>query len=185
MKMKTIVALCLSSFFVLTACQDKEAAPTETTTVTTETATAPATSEATEAITTTEAPAAPQGVAPKLNPAHGQPFHRCEIAVGAPLDGSGNTAQTAPPAPQAEGPKSFFKTVQSQQQADPNPAMNATPAPKPAPAPVQTTQTTTTQPTPAQTAAAEANTPRPKNNPAHGQPHHRCEIKVGDPLPEI
>ena len=181
MKMKIIVALCLSSFFVMTACQDKEAAPTETPTTITETATTPVTSEATEAITTTEAPAAPTGEAPKLNPAHGQPFHRCEIAVGAPLDGSGNTAQTAPPAPQAEGPKSFFKTVQSQQQADPKPAMNAAPSP----APVQTTQTTTTQSTSAQTAAAEANTPRPKNNPAHGQPHHRCEIKVGDPLPEI
>jgi hypothetical protein len=180
MKMKTIVALCLSSFFVLTACQDKETAPTETSTNKTQTAT-PATSEATEAITTTEAPTAPTGEAPKLNPAHGQPFHRCDIAVGAPLDSPANTAQTAPPAPQAEGPKSFFKTVQSQQQADPKPAMNAAPSQ----APVQTTQTTTTQSTPAQTAAAEANTPRPKNNPAHGQPHHRCEIKVGDPLPEI
>jgi len=28
------------------------------------------------------------GPAPKINPAHGQPGHRCDIAVGAPLDGS-------------------------------------------------------------------------------------------------
>lgn len=28
------------------------------------------------------------GPAPKINPAHGEPGHRCDIAVGAPLDGS-------------------------------------------------------------------------------------------------
>jgi len=28
------------------------------------------------------------GPSPKINPAHGQPGHRCDIAVGAPLDGS-------------------------------------------------------------------------------------------------
>jgi type IV secretory pathway VirB10-like protein len=179
MKMKTVLSLCISSFFLLTACQDKEAASTETpiNVTETETAVAPAPTE----ITTTPAPAAaaaaPQGEAPKLNPAHGQPFHRCEIAVGAPLDGS---AQTAPPAPQADASKSFFKTVQSEQKSTPAPTMTTTPAPKSVSAPVQKTQTTT-----AQTATAEANTPRPKNNPAHGQPHHRCEIKVGDPLPEI
>jgi hypothetical protein len=49
--------------------------------------------------------------------------------------------------------------------------MNATPA-------------STPQPKPAPTATADANTPKPKNNPAHGQPHHRCDIKVGDPLPD-
>jgi hypothetical protein len=29
---------------------------------------------------------APTGKAPEKNPAHGQPFHRCDIPVGAPLD---------------------------------------------------------------------------------------------------
>lgn len=34
----------------------------------------------------------------QLNPAHGEPGHRCEIPVGAPLDGSGNsTTVTMPP----------------------------------------------------------------------------------------
>lgn len=28
---------------------------------------------------------APTGVKPKMNPPHGQPYHRCEIQVGAPL----------------------------------------------------------------------------------------------------
>ncbi|MBM3919484.1 MAG: hypothetical protein FJ344_08310 [Sphingomonadales bacterium] len=31
---------------------------------------------------------AANGPAPKINPPHGQPGHRCDIAVGAPLDGS-------------------------------------------------------------------------------------------------
>ncbi|MDD2986019.1 MAG: hypothetical protein PHR76_06480 [Flavobacterium sp.] len=178
MKMKTLLSLCVGCLFIMTACQEKETAPVAAPTANTETATpvAPASPQA----TAPETPAAPQGEAPKLNPAHGQPFHRCDIAVGAPLDSPANTPQTAPPAPQGEAPKSFFKTVQSEQKSESTPTMNATPAPKATPAPVQTTQTTT-----AQTTASEANTPRPKNNPAHGQPHHRCEIKVGDPLPEI
>ncbi len=31
------------------------------------------------------APTVANGTAPKLNPPHGQPFHRCDIAVGSPL----------------------------------------------------------------------------------------------------
>ena len=51
----------------------------------------------------------------KLNPPHGEPGHDCAIAVGAPLDGSGSTAQptfnppvvsqpAAQPAPQGQAP---------------------------------------------------------------------------------
>ncbi len=36
--------------------------------------------------TTAKPAAAPTTVAPGSNPAHGQPGHRCDIAVGAPLD---------------------------------------------------------------------------------------------------
>lgn len=39
--------------------------------------------------------AALNGPAPKINPAHGQPGHRCDIAVGAPLDGSAPAPQVA------------------------------------------------------------------------------------------
>ena len=42
----------------------------------------------------TEAPTVKEKVA-GLNPAHGQPGHDCDIAVGAPLDGSGGV-QTIP-----------------------------------------------------------------------------------------
>lgn len=76
-----------------------------------------------------------------INPPHGQPGHRCDIPVGAPLDGSGNG-------------KSMTIT--------PTPA----PTPPPAPQPVNTT-------------TLASGTP----NPAHGEPGHRCDVKVGDPLP--
>jgi hypothetical protein len=36
--------------------------------------------------TTTQQQAAPVQVAPGMNPSHGQPGHRCDIAVGAPLN---------------------------------------------------------------------------------------------------
>lgn len=36
--------------------------------------------------TTTQQTAAPVKVAPGMNPSHGQPGHRCDIAVGAPLN---------------------------------------------------------------------------------------------------
>jgi hypothetical protein len=51
-----------------------------------------------QAITTKAAPAAPAAQpAPaglKINPAHGQPGHRCELAVGAPLTGSTSSKLT-------------------------------------------------------------------------------------------
>ena len=86
---------------------------------------------------------------PALNPAHGQPYHRCEIAVGAPL----NSAPQQNPAPQAVAP----------QQNSVNNNININPV-FPSPVPAQTTSK------------------KPALNPAHGQPHHRCDIEVGAPL---
>jgi hypothetical protein len=83
-------------------------------------------------------PAAQPVSAKNLNPAHGQPGHRCDIAVGAPLNSKPAAATTAQ------------KTTQ----------------------PITTVTPTTT------TAAAVA----PGTNPAHGQPGHRCDIGVGQPL---
>ncbi|TFH65374.1 MAG: hypothetical protein E4G91_02715 [Candidatus Zixiibacteriota bacterium] len=75
-----------------------------------------------------------------MNPPHGQPNHRCDIAVGAPLN-----------SPPAKGPTQPI-TVQ----------------------PNVTTQTTAIPTTTTSTAAGM--------NPPHGQPNHRCDIKVGEPL---
>lgn len=95
---------------------------------------------------------------PELNPPHGQPFHRCDIPVGSPLS-------AAAPA----------KTTQS----NPVPAINRT-------------GTAPTLENAARLNNPQANNPnsptvtngtKPKLNPPHGQPFHRCEIPVGSPLP--
>lgn len=43
------------------------------------------------------APAAAQATAPGMNPPHGQPGHRCDISVGAPLNSKPAPAATASP----------------------------------------------------------------------------------------
>ena len=46
---------------------------------------------------TTQSPPAfsqPSTIAPGMNPPHGQPGHRCDIAVGAPLDSPPGTGKT-------------------------------------------------------------------------------------------
>ena len=90
---------------------------------------------------------APAKTAPGMNPPHGQPGHRCDIEVGAPLNSTPTkTSTTSAP-------------VQTQ----------TLPATVAAPQNVQT-----------QTAASGA---KPATNPEHGQPHHRCDLAVGVPLP--
>jgi hypothetical protein len=93
------------------------------------------------------------------NPAHGQPGHRCDIAVGAPL----NSKPTAPQQGQQ-------MQQQAQQQSAPlNPTL--TPGPTaPTLTPPAPTMSAPTQPTAA------------GMNPPHGQPGHDCAIPVGQPL---
>jgi hypothetical protein len=81
---------------------------------------------------------APQKVAPGMNPSHGQPGHRCDIAVGAPLDSKPVTT----PITETNVASKVVSTNQ--------------------------------QPTPQKVA--------PGMNPSHGQPGHRCDIAVGAPL---
>jgi len=88
-------------------------------------------------------PTAPIIAGGRLNPAHGQPGHRCDIAVGAPL-------------PAATSPVLNTAPVNA-------PVVNAAAA------------TTATQPQSAATVAKGL-------NPPHGQPGHRCDIPVGQPL---
>jgi hypothetical protein len=87
-----------------------------------------------------------------VNPAHGQPGHRCDISVGAPL---GSPAA-------ATSPVSNATTI--------TPAGN---------------QVTTSSATPVLPAPGQVNPAAGKNvklNPAHGQPGHDCSIVVGQPL---
>lgn len=183
MKSKSILLFLLGSSLFFTSCKKTEEAPASTEQKTESTTSKTPAANDVSTITTTPAPAAaqtatPAGQPPKLNPPHGQPYHRCEIAVGAPLDGSAPAQGTTPSPVQQNAPKSFFKTVQSEQQANSTQPVATAPA-------KQVTPTQQAKPVPtAASTTANATGPKPKNNPAHGQPHHRCDIKVGDPLPD-
>jgi hypothetical protein len=96
----------------------------------------------------------PATTPPELNPAHGLPFHRCDIPVGSPL----NTVASAKPAT----PINRTGTSPTLENAA---RLNGLRTNNP------------TAPT-----VANANTTPPKLNPPHGQPFHRCEIPVGSPL---
>lgn len=100
------------------------------------------------------------GSAGALNPAHGAPGHRCDIAVGAPLNSSSAQTQASVPV---------------QQQIIPNQA--ATTAPTSARQVTQPTTKATTTP-----AVPMHNDKGQKLNPEHGKPGHKCEIPVGAPL---
>jgi hypothetical protein len=103
--------------------------------------------------TVTPAPQPSATVAKGKNPPHGQPGHRCDIAVGAPLP-AGNAAPAASATPATP--------IQINQSAPIVPALQANTAPA--------NKTTSSA------------TPGVKVNPAHGQPGHRCDIAVGAPL---
>jgi hypothetical protein len=102
----------------------------------------------------------PQVVTKKgMNPPHGQPGHRCDIAVGAPLN--------SPPG-NANKPKAGTAITQ---QIDPS----------------KFTTQTNTQPTGAPAILnpdAGTTTTAPGMNPPHGQPGHQCGVAVGAPLPK-
>ena len=110
--------------------------------------------QATQQMTTTTAPTAvvtntataqPTTTTAKgMNPPHGQKGHRCDIAVGAPLN---SVAATPKATTQSES-----GTV-SQQMAVPLPPPNSEPT-------------------------------APGMNPPHGQEGHRCDIAVGAALPK-
>lgn len=115
-----------------------------------------------------QAPTAPAQTttAPGANPPHGQPGHRCDINVGAPLDSPpGNTSAPtpaptmAPQSPSTGMPTPSFAPKPLSPISAPPPAPSTPPGP--APAPVVTA---------------------PGMNPPHGQPGHDCAIAVGAPL---
>ncbi|PWN65450.1 hypothetical protein [Chryseobacterium viscerum] len=95
---------------------------------------------------------APMATAPGMNPPHGQPGHRCDIQVGQPL----NSAPAATPAPQNIN-TGGNKVIQ----IDPNAMSPGKVAIDNSGKQVKTA---------------------PGMNPPHGQPGHRCDIAVGQPL---
>jgi len=97
----------------------------------------------------------PVKVAKGMNPPHGQPGHRCDIPVGAPLNSPVAKNATASTTAQTGTVTQNF-TV--------SPQANAVPA-------LLSTEGT-------EATVAEG------MNPPHGKPGHRCDIAVGAPLPK-
>ena len=92
-----------------------------------------------------------------LNPQHGEPGHRCDIAVGAPLNTPMTNSSIQP---------SVTPTVTSTA----TPTLATTVAP------------TITPGSEVKKATPNSNTGNATLNPKHGEPGHRCDIAVGAPL---
>lgn len=93
--------------------------------------------------------------APGMNPPHGQPGHRCDIPVGQPLN-------SKPAQPQANtAPQQANANASNVIQIDPN-------AVSPGKIMID--------------ANGKQVKTAPGMNPPHGQPGHRCDIPVGQPL---
>lgn len=150
-----------------------------------------------------------------VNPAHGQPGHRCELAVGAPLNSAPATsnAEKTPAGnlndikitPAATTPKTQTKAGLNPAHGEPGhrceiavgaplsstPAATTTPSTTPAVSPTPPVYTPTTINTESKSANNPLNTVKlpegktdgnAKLNPAHGEPGHDCSIAVGQPL---
>lgn len=94
------------------------------------------------------------GQKPALNPPHGEPYHRCDIEVGAPIDSPAPAQAVAPPVIQGSQATGF----------NTNPIQPSVSAPSPS------------------VSSSAAVGPKPALNPPHGEPHHRCDLQVGAPL---
>lgn len=93
MTSSSLTGMAIAAALMLAACADT-AQPDNA-----ELPNTPATSEV-ELLAPVNDMAAEAPISGQLNPAHGEPGHRCEIPVGAPLDGSGQPSSTVtmPPA---------------------------------------------------------------------------------------
>ncbi len=105
-------------------------------------------------IQNTQNSAAATVTAPGMNPPHGQPGHRCDIPVGQPLNSK--------PAPQ-QGAQNVTVNQGKTIQIDPNSLQ-----------PGKFEVDKNGKPKTIKTA--------PGMNPPHGEPGHRCDIPVGQPL---
>lgn len=113
---KNILSLAAIALFAISCTQSKEIKPTiiegeaAVSTADSQTGGATIVSSNPEAVVNGKQVSAPniattvnpqvQKVAPGMNPAHGEPGHRCDISVGAPLNSSPGNAAAAAAAPQ-------------------------------------------------------------------------------------
>lgn len=113
--------------------------------------------------TTTVTPPAPVTVAKGMNPPHGQPGHRCDIAVGAPLN-------SPPPKPVTQPGSATVQKIENAKYTI-TPSSTTTPG-----------NTATQNSAVPELLSTSANETAPGMNPPHGQAGHRCDIPVGSPL---
>lgn len=85
--------LAISVFFV--SCKDKETTE-ETAPKTVQEATLEQKKQALQNVTPTSSSNSTTTTASGVNPAHGQPGHRCDLPVGAPLNSAGGSTNSAP-----------------------------------------------------------------------------------------
>lgn len=182
MNTKNILSLLLVSSLVLISCK-KELEPQESSSSTEAVAPTPETANPNTATAAnqmqqntavvnpnTVTPVAPANTAKGMNPAHGQPGHRCDIPVGAPLNSpAGKTAspQATAQVKQTDNAPPTITPATISSDGKITPASNST-------------FTTSNTPTILNAPAATA----PGMNPPHGQAGHKCEVAVGAPLPK-
>jgi hypothetical protein len=143
----------------------------------------------------------------KLNPEHGKPGHRCDIAVGASLDGAAQNTKTAstgvpvinpalPSTPTFQTPTNTAAVPTPIVAPGVNPAHGqpghrcdvavgaAIPKTAATPAKAATSTSPVVPPVLQNSPVLPLAIPTVAGglNPAHGQPGHRCDIEVGKPL---
>ena len=194
--MKSFLSLLFVSSLLLTSCKKEVATPTTPANIVPFTEVgnqmkAQSKSQQTGGNNTTN----PVSTTPGMNPAHGQPGHQCGIAVGAPLNtpAISNNEQTV------SIPTSTVTKTPNPVQATPtakgmNPAHGqpghqcgiAVGAPLNGSSVANKQQSTVTPATTVTSTSTPVNVaPTAEGmNPAHGQPGHKCDIAVGEPLPK-
>ncbi|HEY9186128.1 MAG TPA: hypothetical protein VIM94_12460 [Salegentibacter sp.] len=78
---KIILSVLVISLGFLTSCKDEEK-------------TSETTKETPAVNSTTQQSSTSNSEAPELNPKHGEPYHRCDLPVGAPLSQAASTQQS-------------------------------------------------------------------------------------------
>ncbi|MGZ8523986.1 MAG: hypothetical protein ACXWV1_06130 [Chitinophagaceae bacterium] len=148
----------------------------------------------------------------KINPAHGQPGHRCDISVGAPLPDGPSQGPKAATLPSSTAITPAIQTAPALQTQPSAPAITkaavapginpahgqpghrcdvavGAPIPKTAASNVKPAATSSPVVPPILQNSPVVPVPQTATatvanglNPAHGQPGHRCDIEVGKPL---
>ncbi len=126
-----------------------------------------------------------------LNPPHGEPNHRCDIPVGAPLNSETNTEKEEPevmlnpphgePNHRCDIPVGAPLNSPAGTTSQPNSSIAPDLANNPMAPTVENAKRLNLQRN--TSSAAPATGEKPRLNPPHGQPWHRCDIAVGSPLP--